>query len=70
MTSLRLDYTQLPEDADQNLQAIGATLDYWQSEFVVFRIQVDRINRTFGDSENRLLFQAIWAMGPHKHEAY
>jgi hypothetical protein len=70
VTSLRLDYTQLPEDAAQNLRAIGATLDYWQSEFVVFRIQIDRIERSFGDSENRLLFQANWAMGPHKHEAY
>jgi len=70
LTSLRLDYTQLPDNADHNLKAIGATLDYWQSEFVVFRIQVDRIQRSYANSENRLIFQAIWAMGPHKHEAY
>ncbi len=70
LTSLRVDYTQLPENADHDLKAIGATLDYWQSEFVVFRIQIDRIQRSFAATENRLIFQAIWAMGPHKHEAY
>lgn len=68
--SLRLDYTQLPADNGQNLQAIAATIEYWQSEFVFFRIQIDRIERTFADSENRLIFQTVWSMGPHKHEAY
>lgn len=69
-TSLRADYTQLPDDAGQNISALAFTLDYWQSEFVFFRIQIDRIERTFADNENRLLFQTVWSMGPHKHEAY
>jgi len=69
-TSIRADYTRLPEDSSQNIRALVATLDYWQSEFVFFRVQIDRIERTFADSENRLLFQTVWSMGPHKHEAY
>lgn len=67
---LRLDYTQLPWDSDHNLKAVAATLDYWQSEFVFFRLQIDTIKRTFADNESRLMLQVVWSMGPHKHEAY
>jgi hypothetical protein len=71
--SLRFDYTQLPLPGyadEDDMKAIAATIEYWQSEFVFFRIQVDRIERTFADSENRLILQTVWSMGPHKHEAY
>ena len=70
LTSFRLDYTQLPWDSDQNLKGAAVTLDYWQSEFVFFRLQLDRLERTFADSETRLFLQTVWSMGPHKHEAY
>ena len=69
-TSLRLDYAQLPWDSDQNIKGAAVTLDYWQSEFVFFRLQLDRVERTFADSATRLFLQTVWSMGPHKHEAY
>jgi len=54
-------------------------LDFWQSEFVFFRLQYQYNNRylfTLGPenheipSDHSLIFQICWAMGPHKHEAY
>ncbi len=70
LTSLRLDYSQLPFDS--NLEEVGGaiTLDYWQSEFVFVRLQYTMIDRNFDESDHRFIFQTNWAMGPHKHEAY
>ena len=50
--------------------AVTPTLTFWQSEFVFLRLQWthhrDRVDRT----TDRLGFQVVWAMGPHKHEVY
>ena len=66
----RFDYSQMPEDS--SLEEYGATvnLDFWQSEFVFFRLQYSFFERNFDENDNRIVFQAVWAMGPHKHEAY
>jgi|GEM_PF-370672 len=70
--SVRFDYTQLPWDPDETIRGIAATLDFWQSEFVFFRIQADSVWMSFADSDTitRVLLQTVWSMGPHKHEAY
>ncbi len=68
--SVRLDYTQLPWDASETMKGIAATLDFWQSEFVFFRLQVDYTTMTFADDMSRVILQTVWSMGPHKHEAY
>ena len=66
----RFDYSELPHD--DRMKEYGGTvnLDFWQSEFVVFRLQYTRIDRNFDEDDNRLIVQTVWAMGPHKHEAY
>ncbi len=70
LTSVRLDYTQLPWDNDLEEKGFAATLDYWQSEFVRIRFQYSYIDRNFADGDSRLIFQTSWALGPHKHEKY
>jgi len=54
-------------------------LDFWQSEFVFFRLQYQYNYRnlwtpgpeTFDiPSDHSLILQICWAMGPHKHSAY
>ncbi len=72
LASVRLDYTQLPWDKDETIQGLAATLDFWQSEFVFFRLQVDTVKMSFADDDpiNRVILQTVWSMGPHKHEAY
>lgn len=53
--------------------------DFWQSEFVFFRLQYQYNNRnilipgpeiTAIPSDHSLILQVCWAMGPHRHEAY
>jgi len=50
---------------------IGPYLTWWQSEFVKFRLEYDYAD---GDgmegAAHALLLQAIYAIGPHKHERY
>ena len=66
----RIDYSQLPFNSDLEEKGLAVCLDYWQSEFVIVRLQYSRINRNFDENDNRFIFQTNWAMGPHKHEAY
>ena len=75
----RIGYAQLPYDNKQYEWDYTVCLDYWQSEFVFFRIQYQYNQRNIHDMLNGLgnfptdhtfLIQVSWAMGPHKHEAY
>jgi len=75
----RFDYSELPYDNKQQEWALTGCLDFWQSEFVYFRIQYQYSNRDFSEviglpgpypDESTLTFHVNWAMGPHKHEAY
>ncbi|MEZ4999373.1 MAG: hypothetical protein R2744_12965 [Bacteroidales bacterium] len=75
----RVGYAQLPYDSDQSQWDFTANFDYWQSEFVFFRLQYQYNSRDIYDipgdpgvfpSDHTLLLQFSWAMGPHKHEAY
>lgn len=70
LSSLRLDYSQMPHDSALEEWGGAFTLDYWQTEFVFLRLQATFIERNFDESDLRLIFQTSWAMGPHKHEAY
>lgn len=79
-TSLRLGYSELPYDNSQSELDITACLDFWQSEFVFFRLQYQYNSRDLTGlknlsvmefpSDHSLVLQVSWAMGPHKHEAY
>jgi hypothetical protein len=68
--SLRLDYSQQP--ADNSLEEYGGavSVEFWQSEFVFMRLQYSHIDRNFDEDDRRFYVQTVWAMGPHKHEAY
>ncbi len=75
----RIGYSELPYDPSQNEWEYTLSLDFWQSEFVLTRLQYQYNNRNMHDrkemggpfpSEHTLVIQVSWAMGPHKHEAY
>ncbi|MBN2288715.1 MAG: hypothetical protein JXQ83_05235 [Candidatus Glassbacteria bacterium] len=75
----RVGYSELPYDNDQHQWDFTGCIDYWQSEFVFFRLQYQYSQRKFTDlisipgpypNDSSIIFQVCWAMGPHKHEAY
>ncbi len=75
----RFDYSELPYDNKQSEWAVTGCVDFWQSEFVYFRLQYQYSNRDFTDvinhagpypDESTFTFHVCWAMGPHKHEKY
>ncbi len=46
------------------------SVTWWQSEWVRLRLQYNFLKPDGGDGNHTLLFQTVWAMGPHKHETY
>jgi hypothetical protein len=66
----RFDYSQLPHDNCVDEYGGAVNVDFWQSEFVVCRLQYTHIERSFDEDDRRIIVQTVWAMGPHKHEAY
>lgn len=46
------------------------SLTYWQSEWVRLRLQYNLVRPDGGADSHSLLFQVVWALGPHKHEEY
>ncbi len=66
----RYDYVETPEGPATITRQIVPTLTWWQSEFVFLRAEFSRRLTPAGADRNRLLVQAVWAMGPHKHETY
>ena len=76
---LRYSYSGMPADPDsknyiildgENEWDISPTLDYWQSEFVMLRLQYSYTKRSYMDDDHSVFLQTVWSMGPHKHEAY
>ncbi len=63
------EYTQNPENPDQHAWLAGPTLTWWQSEFVRLRAEYE-VFRGPLDRFGQFVFQATFAMGPHKHETY
>jgi len=78
--SARLGYSELPYDNSQSDWDFTACVDFWQSEFVFFRLQYQYNSRemfnvigfpsTIIPNDHSVTLQVCWAMGPHKHEAY
>ena len=50
--------------------AVTPSLTYWQSEFVFLRALVEHGRDVTGTARNRFTIQAVFAMGPHKHELF
>lgn len=77
----RIGYSEIPYDPEEYVWDFTINLDFWQSEFVFTRLQYQYNSREFrlpGDfgilenipNDHSIIIQVVWAMGPHKHEAY
>jgi hypothetical protein len=66
----RYDWVEAPRGADDTEWRITPHITWWQSEFVYLRLQGEHRHTDLEGSRNLLSLQAVWAMGPHKHETY
>jgi hypothetical protein len=69
IAGLRADYVESPEGGLAIQRQLVPSLTWWQSEWVYLRAQwlYRRLDRV---TTNQLALQAVWAIGPHKHETY
>jgi hypothetical protein len=66
----RYDHVEAPRGPDDTEWRITPNITWWQSEFVYLRLEGEHRNTELEGSRNLLTLQAVWAMGPHKHETY
>ena len=75
----RIGYSEMPYDNNQYEWDYTVNFDFWQSEFVFYRLQYQYNSRSIAylpesagafPSDHSVVLQFSWAMGPHKHEAY
>ena len=66
----RYDYVEAPRGLADTEWRITPALTWWQSEFVYLRLEGEHRHSELEGSHNMLTIQAVWAMGPHKHETY
>ncbi len=70
---IRLDLAQPPvlNNSGQLLWQVVPYLTFWQSEFVLLRLEYQhREGYNLNLKDNRITLQIDWAVGPHKHERY
>ncbi len=63
------NYVESPLDGAITRQIIPS-LTLWESEWVFLRAQYQWQKSATASASNQLAFQAVWAIGPHKHETY
>jgi len=70
----RFDYVEPLATPGQYTWAVVPALTWWQSEWVYLRLewqhQRDALAGGSRDTQNQLVIQTVWAVGPHKHEIY
>jgi len=66
----RYDWVEAPRGAEDTEWRLTPSLTWWQSEFVYLRLQGEHHDSQLEGTRNFLTLQAVWAMGPHKHETY
>jgi hypothetical protein len=66
----RYDYVEAPRGLPDTEWRITPNITWWQSEFVYLRLEGEHRDSDLEGTTNLLTFQAVWAMGPHKHETY
>jgi hypothetical protein len=66
----RYDYVEAPRGLPDTEWRLTPAVTWWQSEFVYLRLEGEHRHTDLEGSRNMLTFQAVWAMGPHKHETY
>jgi hypothetical protein len=69
--STRWDWLQAVDPAVASHEwAITPAFTYWQSEFVFLRALYEHARDVAGINHDRFTIQAVFAMGPHKHELF
>jgi hypothetical protein len=69
LAGVRYDYVEAPEGPNDVVRQVIPSLTFWQSEFV--RLHAEwRHTRDVSGKTNVVALQAVWAIGPHKHETY
>jgi hypothetical protein len=70
----RYDYVESSDLAGEKEWAVVPALTWWQSEWVYLRAEWQHRRQPVGpgvaDRTNRFVLQAVWAIGPHKHELF
>lgn len=66
----RYDYVEAARGSFSKEWQISPTITWWESEFVYLRLEGQHHHADGVRNEDRLLLQAVFAMGPHKHETY
>jgi hypothetical protein len=69
IAGIRYDYVESPEFGAITRQIIPS-LTLWQSEWVFLRGQYRWEKVANATATNQFALQAVWAIGPHKHETY
>ncbi|HEV8176383.1 MAG: hypothetical protein H0U85_07900, partial [Gemmatimonadales bacterium] len=68
--STRYDWVEAPRGLTDTEWRMTPAITWVESEFVFLRLQGEHRNSDLTGRSNTLTFQAVWAMGPHKHENY
>ncbi len=66
----RYDYVETPHGLMTKEWELSPTITWWESEFVYLRLEGQHHHDTLAGNDDRLVFQAVFAMGPHRHETY
>ncbi len=70
IAGLAYNYVEVPELGGAVTRQIIPSLTLWESEWVFLRGQYRWEKAPGLTATNQLAFQAVWAIGPHKHETY
>ncbi|HEY8257194.1 MAG TPA: hypothetical protein VIG08_06020 [Gemmatimonadales bacterium] len=66
----RYDWVETPRGLADTEWRFVPSITWWESEFVYLRLEGEHSHRDIEGGRNLLSLQAVWAMGPHKHETY
>jgi hypothetical protein len=69
--AVRGDWVESPDPAVTGHEwGLTPSVTYWQSEFVFIRAQFAHHRDVAGFRSERITLQAVFSMGPHKHELF
>ncbi|HPR64215.1 MAG TPA: hypothetical protein PK014_08325 [Thermoanaerobaculia bacterium] len=63
-------YAEEPTDNALSTTMLSGVLTFWQSPFVKLRAEYDWIDAPNDEQTNQVVFEVLFAAGPHKHETY
>ena len=66
----RYDHVESPHGLADTEWRITPNITWTESEFVYLRLEGEHRHSDLEGTHNMLSLQAVWAMGPHKHETY